>query len=35
LSEDEALPASVVVRDMETGRELHIGPRESQQGEAG
>ena len=35
LSEDEALPASVVVRDMETGRELHIGLREGQQGEAG
>jgi len=35
LSEDEALPASVVVRDMETGRELHIGPREGQQGETG
>jgi hypothetical protein len=35
LSEDEALPASVVVRDMEAGRELHIGPREGQQGETG
>jgi len=33
LSEDEAQPASVVVRDMETGRELHIGPREGRQGE--
>jgi DNA primase catalytic core len=35
LSDDEALPASVVVRDMEAGRELHIGPREGQQGETG
>ena len=35
LSEDEAFPASVVVRDMEAGRELHIGPREGQQGETG
>ena len=35
LPEDEALPASVVVRDMETGRELHIGPREGRQEEAG
>ena len=35
LSEDDALPASVVVRDMEAGRELHIGPQEGQQGETG
>jgi len=35
LSEDEARPASVVVRDMETGRELHAGRREGQQGEEG
>jgi hypothetical protein len=28
LPEDEALPASIVVRGMETGREMHTGPRE-------
>ena len=35
LSEDDARPASVVVRDMEAGRELHIGQQEGQQGETG
>ncbi len=35
LSEDEARPASVVVRDMETGRELHIGRRGGRQDEDG
>jgi len=30
LPEDEALPASIVVRGMETGREMHTVPREGQ-----